>query len=135
MLSFIGNTAIIFPIRIPVQVSAPSGCRLVCASATAENQLVWAQQTACREKYEKRERDLAVAVKAVQMACALCQRVQEALLLSAGQNSSLKTSKDDRSPVTVAGFKTNDWFRVCDFLKFRNTKFELLDMRTKGMSI
>jgi hypothetical protein len=108
MLSFTGNTAIICPIRILIQVPAPARCRRLCASATAENRLVWAQQTPCRDRDETRERDLAVAVKAVQMACALCQRVQEALLLPAGQNSRLKTSKDDRSPVTVAGLKAND---------------------------
>lgn len=98
MLSFTVNTAI-FTIPIPVRLQR------VCASATAENRLVWAEQSACRERDGKRERELAVAVKAVQLACTLCQRVQEALLLPAGQNSSLKTSKDDRSPVTVAGIK------------------------------
>lgn len=75
------------------------------ASATAENRMAWAQW-ACNDGDGTRERELAVAVTAVQMACALCQRVQEALLLPASQSSSLKTSKDDRSPVTVAGFLT-----------------------------
>jgi hypothetical protein len=84
----------------------------MCASATAENRLVWAEQSTCRERDGKRERELAVAVKAVQIACTLCQRVQEALLLPAGQNSSLKTSKDDRSPVTVAGLKIDSFFYI-----------------------
>ncbi|KAJ4748430.1 hypothetical protein LUZ62_082835 [Rhynchospora pubera] len=97
MLSFTIST-VVFPIQVPVP--ARWRWKQVCASATAENRLAWAQQSACRD----RDGELEVAVKAVQMACGLCQRVQEALLLPAGQNSGLKTSKDDRSPVTVA-----DW--------------------------
>ncbi|KAJ3679444.1 hypothetical protein LUZ60_017455 [Juncus effusus] len=49
---------------------------------------------------EGRDWELKVAVRAVQMACSLCQRVQEELL----QNQRLKVDKDDLSPVTVA-----DW--------------------------
>ncbi|XP_017978732.1 PREDICTED: PAP-specific phosphatase HAL2-like [Theobroma cacao] len=50
------------------------------------------------EKYSK---ELDVAVRAVQMACSLCQKVQESLISKA--NSPVH-SKDDNSPVTVA-----DW--------------------------
>ncbi|KAK9268188.1 hypothetical protein L1049_010631 [Liquidambar formosana] len=50
------------------------------------------------EKYSK---ELDVAVRAVQMACSLCQRVQEGLI---SKNNDLVQSKDDNSPVTVA-----DW--------------------------
>lgn len=45
--------------------------------------------------------ELEVAVKAVHMACLLCQKVQESLL---SKSSDIVQSKDDNSPVTVA-----DW--------------------------
>lgn len=48
-------------------------------------------------KYAK---ELDVAVRVVHMACSLCQRVQESLV-SLGRDQ--VTSKDDDSPVTVAG--------------------------------
>lgn len=50
------------------------------------------------EKYSK---ELEVAVRAVQMACALCQRVQDSLI---SKTNGQVQSKDDNSPVTVA-----DW--------------------------
>lgn len=50
------------------------------------------------EKYSK---ELHVAVRAVQMACSLCQRVQESLISNSNDQVH---SKDDSSPVTVA-----DW--------------------------
>ncbi|KAI3832954.1 hypothetical protein MKW98_025838 [Papaver atlanticum] len=50
------------------------------------------------DKYSK---ELDVAVRVVQMACSLCQRVQESLVSK--RNEQVK-SKDDNSPVTVA-----DW--------------------------
>lgn len=46
------------------------------------------------------EKELEIGVKAVQMACALCQRVQEGLISKTGNGFQ---SKDDNSPVTVAG--------------------------------
>ncbi|KAK9131650.1 hypothetical protein Scep_011178 [Stephania cephalantha] len=46
-------------------------------------------------------RELLVAVRVVQMACSLCQRVQEGLI---GKSEDQVKSKDDDSPVTVA-----DW--------------------------
>lgn len=49
------------------------------------------------DKYAK---ELDVAVKAVQMACSLCQKVQESLI---SKTNSQIHSKDDNSPVTVAG--------------------------------
>lgn len=45
-------------------------------------------------------KELDVAVRAVQMACFLCQKVQESLI---SKSSSQVQSKDDNSPVTVAG--------------------------------
>ncbi|KAG4960512.1 hypothetical protein JHK82_037193 [Glycine max] len=53
------------------------------------------------EKYSK---ELEVAVRAVQMACSLCQRVQDTLISNARTNHRQVQSKDDNSPVTVA-----DW--------------------------
>lgn len=55
------------------------------------------------EKYSK---ELDVAVRLVQMACSLCQRVQTQLV---GRTRDEIKSKDDDSPVTVAG---------CAFLLF-----------------
>lgn len=49
------------------------------------------------EKYSK---ELDVAVRVVQMACCICQRVQESLIQS---SNGLIKSKEDDSPVTVAG--------------------------------
>lgn len=46
------------------------------------------------------EKEVEVAVRVVQMACSLCQKVQESLVRS---TPDLIKSKDDRSPVTVAG--------------------------------
>ena len=48
----------------------------------------------------ERSRELDVAVRVVQMACSLCQRVQSGLV---GRHREQITSKDDDSPVTVAG--------------------------------
>ncbi|KAK6932504.1 Inositol monophosphatase-like [Dillenia turbinata] len=50
------------------------------------------------DKYSK---ELDVAVRAVQMACSLCQRVQESII---SKTSDVVQSKEDNSPVTVA-----DW--------------------------
>jgi len=47
---------------------------------------------------EKYGRELEIAVRIVHVACALCGRVQEKLLATE------VVSKDDDSPVTVAGF-------------------------------
>lgn len=51
---------------------------------------------------EENSEELKVAVKAVHMACALCQRVQMGLISS---NGAQVKSKDDDSPVTVAGIR------------------------------
>lgn len=53
--------------------------------------------TPANEKYSK---ELDVAIRVVQMACSLCQKVQESLIQRSGQIK----SKEDDSPVTVA-----DW--------------------------
>lgn len=50
-------------------------------------------------KYSK---ELEVGVKAVHMACLLCQTVQNALLSNTNHNHHIQ-SKDDHSPVTIAG--------------------------------
>lgn len=49
---------------------------------------------------DKYSRELGVAVRAVHMACLLCQNVQENLI---SQGSQQVHSKDDNSPVTIAG--------------------------------
>ncbi|KAJ7968484.1 PAP-specific phosphatase hal2-like protein [Quillaja saponaria] len=50
-------------------------------------------------------KELDIAVKAVQMACSLCQKVQESLISKTKSNGQVQVqSKDDSSPVTVA-----DW--------------------------
>lgn len=59
----------------------------------------------CSVKFESMDLDeysqeLEVAVKAVHMACLLCRRVQESLIF---QRNVHVQSKDDDSPVTVAG--------------------------------
>lgn len=51
------------------------------------------------EEYSK---ELDVAVRAVQMACSLCQKVQDNLISKTSTNHQVH-SKDDNSPVTVAG--------------------------------
>lgn len=48
-------------------------------------------------------KELDVAVRAVQMACSLCQRVQHYLISNNTKNNHQVHSKDDNSPVTVAG--------------------------------
>ena len=49
-------------------------------------------------------KELDVAVRAVQMACSLCQRLQDNLIFKTSTRSSHQVhSKDDNSPVTVAG--------------------------------
>jgi len=52
------------------------------------------------EDDEEYSKELDVAVRAVQMACSLCQRVQESLI---SKTNHQVQSKDDNSPVTVAG--------------------------------
>ncbi|XP_059439660.1 PAP-specific phosphatase HAL2-like [Corylus avellana] len=69
-----------------------------CSSSTMEDQRNLRVAASEPEKYYK---ELDVAVRAVQMACALCQRVQDSLI--AKTNGQVQ-SKDDNSPVTVA-----DW--------------------------
>ncbi|GMP52859.1 hypothetical protein CsSME_00018528 [Camellia sinensis var. sinensis] len=63
------------------------------------------------EKYSK---ELDVAVRVVHLACFLCQRVQEGLVST---NSDHVKSKDDDSPVTVAGAKLismcKQWLAGC----------------------
>jgi len=48
-------------------------------------------------------REMEVAVRVVQVACTLCQRVQDALLHPGADAGGRVHSKLDRSPVTVAG--------------------------------
>ncbi|KAG2396115.1 PAP-specific phosphatase HAL2-like 3'(2'),5'-bisphosphate nucleotidase [Vigna angularis] len=58
------------------------------------------------ELSEDYSKELEVAVRAVQMACSLCQRVQDSIISDTGSvtNHRQVQSKDDNSPVTVA-----DW--------------------------
>jgi len=57
------------------------------------------------ELSEEYSKELEVAVRAVQMACSLCQRVQDTIISTAGSGTNHRQvqSKDDNSPVTVAG--------------------------------
>jgi 3'(2'), 5'-bisphosphate nucleotidase len=52
------------------------------------------------QEIEKYSKELDIAVRAVQMACSLCQKVQESLI---SKTNSQVQAKDDNSPVTVAG--------------------------------
>lgn len=52
------------------------------------------------EPVKNYSQELDVAVRAVQLACSLCQRVQNGLI---SKNGDGVQSKDDNSPVTVAG--------------------------------
>ncbi|KAF5943745.1 hypothetical protein HYC85_017822 [Camellia sinensis] len=67
-------------------------------SSTMEDQNQLVLTSSEPEKYSK---ELEVAVRAVQMACLLCQRVQDSLV---SQTNGQVQSKDDNSPVTIA-----DW--------------------------
>ncbi|XP_041024870.1 PAP-specific phosphatase HAL2-like [Juglans microcarpa x Juglans regia] len=69
-----------------------------CSSSIMEDQKSLSVASPEPEKYYQ---ELDVAVRAVQMACSLCQRVQDSLISKS--NDQIK-SKDDNSPVTVA-----DW--------------------------
>lgn len=57
-------------------------------------------------------RELGVGVRAVHMACLLCQKIQDALVLERNEHVS---SKDDNSPVTIAGYSFLDF---CDALSW-----------------
>ncbi|XP_059623202.1 PAP-specific phosphatase HAL2-like [Cornus florida] len=72
----------------------------ISSSSTMEsqNKLVLTSSEPEQEYYGK---EIEVAVRAVQMACLLCQKVQESLL---SKTSNHVQSKDDNSPVTIA-----DW--------------------------
>ncbi|CBI18595.3 unnamed protein product, partial [Vitis vinifera] len=59
------------------------------------------QTTVACPEADKYRKELDVAVRAIQMACSLCQRVQESLI---SKTNSQIQSKDDNSPVTIA-----DW--------------------------
>lgn len=67
-------------------------------------------------KAEAEAKELDVAVRAVQMACSLCQRVQDSLISKTGDEVQ---SKDDNSPVTVAGqFSIGFFFFLIKFIYF-----------------
>lgn len=59
------------------------------------------------EEEEKYARELDAAVRVVQMACSLCQRVQSGLV---AREKGKVTSKEDNSPVTVAGLQAELFF-------------------------
>lgn len=56
---------------------------------------------------EKYDLELNVAVRVVHMVCSLCQKVQKELLST---NPHQVKSKDDDSPVTVAGIRFSSFF-------------------------
>lgn len=72
-------------------------CAQTVSSATAQNCSVEFESMDLEEKYA---REVEVAVKAVHMASLLCRRVQESLIFKSNVHVH---SKDDDSPVTVAG--------------------------------
>lgn len=65
-----------------------------------------------RNKYDL---ELNVAVRVVHLVCSLCQKVQKQLLST---NPHQVKSKDDDSPVTVAGMGFSSLFVSCKFLVF-----------------
>ncbi|KAI8000172.1 PAP-specific phosphatase HAL2-like [Camellia lanceoleosa] len=79
-----------------VSLSKLNQTHLCSSTMEDQNQLVLTSSEP--EKYSK---ELEVAVRAVQMACLLCQRVQDSLV---SQTNGQVQSKDDNSPVTIA-----DW--------------------------
>ena len=60
-------------------------------------------------------KELDMAVRVVHLACALCRRVQEGLLLV---GNDLVKAKDDDSPVTIAGILLLIFFFLCFLMKF-----------------
>lgn len=70
-----------------------SRCNRIESTSTMEFGLKYDEP----EQYSK---ELDVAVRTVQLACFLCQRVQESIISKSGDEI---LSKDDHSPVTVAG--------------------------------
>ncbi|GMP74801.1 hypothetical protein CsSME_00032110 [Camellia sinensis var. sinensis] len=78
-----------------VSLSKFNQTHLCSSTMEDQNQLVLTSSEP--EKYFK---ELEVAVRAVQMACLLCQRVQDSLV---SQTNGQVQSKDDNSPVTIAG--------------------------------
>lgn len=67
---------------------------------------------------EKYYQELDVAVRAVQMACSLCQRVQDRLI---SKSNDQIQSKDDNSPVTVAGNSAISYFFDINFSELRSS--------------
>lgn len=96
---------------------------IVCATMEDHNNS--AVESFVSDKYFK---ELEVAVKAVQMACLLCQRIQQTLLSKANDHVQ---SKDDNSPVTIAGNSfTLFWFyfslSVVDFKNVPGFEFDYI---------
>ena len=74
-----------------------------------------------RDDIDEYVKELEVAVRVVHVACALCGRVQARLL---SQTNDHVLSKDDDSPVTVAGIivALEFYLRVCCFLNLVNVR-------------
>lgn len=83
------------------KISAPIGC-LSMSNQTQSFTVMEDQKRSSLASLQqvKYSQELEIAVRAVQMACSLCQRVQDNLL---SKSSAVVQSKDDNSPVTVAG--------------------------------
>lgn len=84
------------------KISAPIGC-LSMSNQTQSFTVMEDQKRSSLASLQpvKYSQELEIAVRAVQMACSLCQRVQDNLI---SKSSAVVQSKDDNSPVTVA-----DW--------------------------
>ena len=69
-------------------------------SSIMEGNSVQLMGTSLESIDDKYSKELDVAVKAVQMACSLCQRVQQGFI---SKSNSIVQAKDDNSLVTIAG--------------------------------
>lgn len=102
----------------PHNLSQHIGClsnfnRISFSSSTMEDQEKLGLLARASSEPDQYFKELDVAVRAVQMACSLCRRVQDSLISKTGNDVQ---SKDDNSPVTVAGQSIYFFFVSFTFL-------------------
>jgi len=100
-------------VPLPCPRCAPSPAPAVASSlgvgsaghlrAGAERDWLWDCRGGAGGGARDYAREMEVAVRVVQVACTLCQRVQDSLLHPSADAGGRVHSKLDRSPVTVAG--------------------------------
>lgn len=73
-----------------------------CSCSSSSSVMEDSKKVCFDSEAEEYSKELDVAVRAVQMACSLCQKVQESLIVKSKSDTHVQ-SKDDNSPVTVAG--------------------------------